>query len=478
MQVLLADQLGPHFQLEAEVLLPEVLSQFSKRVYHRKKAHIILSALRHRALDQGVSRVELQSYRDLPEGNHSIVYPTSREFLSLAKAKNFQLHQSRGFASSFADWDSYVQSKGSSRLVLEDFYRHQRRRIGLLMDGKDPIGNQWNFDADNRLPLPKEGLATPGPFIPLESDIDAWVREDLDKLQRDGKAHFSGTDGERVFAVTRSEALAALKVFIDTRLDLFGPYEDAIDEANWTMSHSMLSVPMNLGLLDPIEVVSAAEEAYKSGKARLSSVEGFIRQIIGWRDYVWHLYWQFGPEYTEKNELKAKRALPVAWSELDGTKTSARCLSQTLDVVREQAWHHHIPRLMILGNIAMQQGYNPKAVNDWFIDNFADGYKWVMPANTIGMSLHADGGLMSTKPYAGGGSYISKMSNHCKACPFDPKARTGDTACPVTNGYWQFLDRNQERFSKNHRMFQAMSGLKRLADREALSGIDFDKYGF
>jgi deoxyribodipyrimidine photolyase-related protein len=235
---------------------------------------------------------------------------------------------------------------------------------------------------------------------------------------------------------------------------------------------------MNLGLLDPVEVVSAAEEAYMSGMARLSSVEGFIRQIIGWRDFVWHLYWHFGAQYLEMNELGAERPLPTSWRELDGAKTSARCVSNTLEVVQKQAWHHHIPRLMILGNIALQQGYNPKSVNDWFIDNFADGYKWVMPANTIGMSLHADGGLMSTKPYAGGGSYISKMSNHCKACPFDPKARTGDKACPVTNGYWQFLDKHQERFSKNHRMLQALSGLKRLSDRESLSNIDFDSYGF
>lgn len=477
MQVLLADQLGPHFQMDSQLVLPEVLSQFSKRKYHRKKAHLILSAIRHRELDSGVQRVELGSYRELDLEGATIVHPTSREFLAFAKAKGFQILPQVGFASSFEDWNSWLESRSGKRLLLEDFYRFQRVRNSVLIHGGEPVGGKWNFDEENRLPLPKGGIRTPGPYVPTEDDIDAWVRSDLDKLERDGKAQFSGQDGPRVFPITRQEALKALNVFIESRLELFGPYEDAIDETNWTMSHSLLSVPMNLGLLDPMEVVRAAEDALAKG-APIQSVEGFIRQIIGWRDYVWHLYWHFGEDYLTKNELNANNELPKSWTELDPDKTSARCLSSTLSVVREQAWHHHIPRLMILGNIAMQQGYNPNDVNNWFIDNFADGYKWVMPANTIGMSLHADGGMMSTKPYAAGGSYISKMSNHCSGCPFDPKVRVGDKACPVTNGYWQFIERHQERFSKNHRMFQPISGLKRLADRDRLGEIEFEKYGF
>ena len=478
MQVLLADQLGPHFARDSKLILPEVLSQFSKRKYHRKKAHLILSALRHRALDKGVERIELDSYGELSLPQAKIIHPTSREFLAWAKKSQFEILHSVGFASSFEDWAAWLSSRGNKRLLLEDFYRAQRQRHSILMEGGEPSGGQWNFDDENRLPVPKNGLKTPEPYMPVEDEIDQWVREDLDKLERDNKASFAGFDGPRLFPVTRQEALSALNHFIAHRLELFGPYEDAIDESNWTMSHSLLSVPMNLGLLDPFEVVRAAEDSYQSGSAPIQSVEGFIRQIIGWRDYVWHLYWHFGENYTEKNELAANKELPASWSELEPAKTSARCLSSTLSVVRDQAWHHHIPRLMILGNIAMQQGYNPKAVNNWFIDNFADGYKWVMPANTIGMSLHADGGLMSTKPYAAGGSYISKMSNHCQGCPFDPKVRVGEKACPVTNGYWQFIERHQDRFSKNHRMFQPLAGLKRLSDREQLGEIDFEKYGF
>lgn len=477
MQVLLADQLGPHFQVQDELILPEVLSQFSKRTYHRKKAHIILSAIRHRALDPAVELVKLENYRDFNQAAE-VVHPTSREFLSWANAKELSIAPAKGFICSMENFQSWNQTRKAKRLILEDFYRWQRVQTGLLMQDGEPMGGQWNYDADNRLPPPKTGISFPEPYVPSEDEIDEKVRWDLDQLEAKGLAKFSGADGPRIFPVTRQEALLALRQFIDQRLATFGPYEDAVSENSWTMSHSMLSVPMNLGLLDPLEVATAAHQAYKSGAVPISSAEGFIRQVIGWREYVWQLYWHFGEEYTANNELKANRELPSVWKKLAHQETEARCLSKTIEVVAEQAWTHHIPRLMILGNIALQQGYSPKEVNNWFIDNFADGYKWVMPANVIGMSLYADGGMMSTKPYAAGGSYISKMTNHCASCKFDPKQRTGDKACPLTNGYWQLLDRNQERFSKNHRMIQAMAGLRKLKDRTELSQLDFEKYGF
>jgi deoxyribodipyrimidine photolyase-related protein len=233
------------------------------------------------------------------------------------------------------------------------------------------------------------------------------------------------------------------------------------------MSHSLLSAPMNLGLLDPLEVVRAAENAYRSGKARLESVEGFIRQIIGWRDYVWHLYWHFGENYTSNNSLSANTPLPSFMTELSNEGLKANCLSHTISDLSENAWLHHIPRLMILGNHSMQRGYVPKEVNDWFIDAFVDGTPWVMPANTIGMSLYADGGLMSTKPYAAGGAYLSKMTNYCSDCPLNPKKRVGEDACPFTAGYWNFLDKNPD-LQKNHRMFNAYAGLRKLTDIEQL----------
>lgn len=477
MQVLLADQLGPHFQVSNEVVLPEVLSQFSKRVYHRKKAHVILSALRHRALDPGVELVKLETYRDW-KYSAELVHPSSREFLSWAKAKSLSISTAKGFICSVEDFETWRESRKSKKLVLEDFYRWQRIQTGLLMQDGEPIGGQWNFDAENRLPPPKSGITFPEPFVPAEDEIDEKVRWDLSQLEAKGLARFSGKDGPRLFPVTRSEAILALQHFVEYRLATFGPYEDAVSESSWTMSHSMLSVPMNLGLLDPIEVAAVAHDAYLAGLVPIASAEGFIRQVIGWREYVWQLYWNFGADYTSKNELEAIKQLPDSWKELNSEKTEARCLSKTLDTVAAQAWTHHIPRLMILGNIALQQGYLPSEVNDWFIDNFADGYKWVMPANVIGMSLYADGGMMSTKPYAAGGSYISKMTNHCGSCKFDPKQRTGEKACPLTNGYWKLLDKHEARFSSNHRMFQAMAGLRKLKDRDQLGEIDFEKYGF
>ena len=468
MQLLFADQLGPHFAIEDEILLPEVVGQFRKRSYHRQKAHLILYAIRARARDSGVRLVQLDSYRDIADlnpGGLAAVHPSSREMLALIESLGIVATEERGFASTFADFAAFVGDKTRTR--LEDFYRQQRARLNLLMDSGHPIGGRWNFDSENRLSPTKDGLGLPGPWTPVEDELDAQVRADLDGLAAEG-VKFLGSDGPRKFAATREEALAALQHFIDYRLDLFGPYEDAVDERDWAMSHSLLSVPMNLGLLDPIEVSKAAEQAYLDGNARIESVEGFIRQVIGWRDYVWHLYWRFGPDYTGQNALQALADPPQELLNLESTSVEARCLSKSLDAVNQNGWAHHIQRLMILGNIALQRGWNPAVMNDWFIDAFVDGTPWVMPANVIGMTLYADGGQMSTKPYAAGGSYINRMTNHCGSCKFDPKKRTGDDACPITAGYWAFLDRNRDRLAGNFRMRNGYAGLARLGDLEEI----------
>lgn len=448
-------------------MLPIVKGQFRKRRYHRQKAHLILYALRSRAQDARVQAVELDNYRDLLTedfGITSAVNPTSYPFRQLVGNLGIDVSEARGFCSSERDWKDYAES--AKKLKLEDFYRRQRTRLQILMDELQPVGGQWNFDDSNRLPPTKEELAVPGPWLPKDDDRDEQVRQELDELERSG-VRFIGKDGPRKFAGTREQALQALAHFIEHRLDLFGPYEDAVDQRSWSMSHSLLSAPMNLGLLDPLEVVRAAENAYRSGKARLESVEGFIRQIIGWRDYVWHLYWHFGESYTSNNSLSANTPLPSFMTELSNEGLKANCLSHTISDLSENAWLHHIPRLMILGNHSMQRGYVPKEVNDWFIDAFVDGTPWVMPANTIGMSLYADGGLMSTKPYAAGGAYLSKMTNYCSDCPLNPKKRVGEDACPFTAGYWNFLDQNPD-LQKNHRMFNAYSGLRKLTDIEQL----------
>ena len=467
MQLLFADQLGPHFDLGGEVLLPIVKNQFKKRRYHRQKAHLILFALRARSQDSRVKAVEVDSYRELIGDRRiqSAISPSSYPMLDLANALDIELLDHRGFCSSTAEFAIFAE--GKKRLRLEDFYRLQRQRLGLLMNGQDPEGGKWNFDEANRLPPPKQGLGIKEPWMPTETELDQQVRAELDALEAEGVV-FTGEDGPRRFAATAEEAELAVSDFLSSRLDLFGPYEDAIDSGDWVMAHSMLSVPMNLGLIDPITLVRAVEGEYLSGRARIESVEGFIRQVVGWRDYVWQLYWHFGRDYAANNELEATNPLPATIRDLNSSQIEANCLSWSIDQVSNAGWTHHIPRLMILGNIFMQRGFDPREVNDWFIDSFVDGTPWVMPANVIGMSLFADGGQMSTKPYAAGGAYINKMSNLCKGCKFDPKVRLGENACPVTAGYWNFIGNNLERFSKNHRMFQPVSGYKRLSDTQAI----------
>lgn len=477
MQLLFADQLGPHFELGDEVLLPVVKNQFRKRKYHRQKAHLILYALRSRGQDSNVKLIELDSYRDLLHIDHKAtkaVNPTSYPMRRLVQALELEVSEARGFCSNEQDWSDYAGT--AKRLKLEDFYRRQRIRLNLLMDGNQPEGGEWNFDDQNRLPPSAEVLDVTGPWLPQEDELDVSVRAELDELEKNG-VEFIGKDGPRKFAGNREQALAALEHFINHRLDLFGPYEDAVDQRSWAVAHSLLSAPMNLGLLDPLEVVAAAENAYRAGKARLQSVEGFIRQIIGWRDYVWHLYWHFGEDYVGKNELSAHVPLPGFMTKLDPDRIKAKCLSSTISDLAENAWLHHIPRLMILGNHSMQRGYVPSEVNDWFIDAFVDGTPWVMPANTIGMSLYADGGQMSTKPYAAGGAYLSKMTNYCKDCPLNPKIRVGENACPFTAGYWNFLDKNQQ-LNSNHRMFNAYAGLKKLTDLDQLRQQEADRKSF
>lgn len=462
MQLLFADQLGPHFDLGQEILLPEVVSQFSKRRYHRQKAHLILYALRSRALDPRVTLIELQSYRELI-GKKQIsvaISPTSREFVAFAERLGIEVLPPRGFCSSPEDWGRFRSSK---TLRLESFYRQQRKRLGVLMDGDSPAAGEWNFDSENRMPPPKGGLGLKH-FEVVEDEIDAQVRSDLDSLESRGLASFIGVDGPRKFAGNRAEALAALEHFVTEQLPLFGPYEDAVFDGEWVLAHSMLSAPMNLGLLDPMEVVRRVESEYRSGRVPISSSEGFIRQVIGWRDYVWHLYWEFGADYLDSNFLGANSSLPNAWSELRSDGLEARCISRTISNINENGWVHHIQRLMVLGNVALQRGYSPREFNDWLVDAFVDGTPWVMPANAIGMSLFADGGRMSTKPYAAGGSYINRMTNYCGQCKFDPKVRVGEKACPITAGYWNFIASNQEKLAGNHRMWQAYAGLRKLTD--------------
>jgi deoxyribodipyrimidine photolyase-related protein len=476
---LFADQLGPATHggehAHREVLLVEATSALRKRPYHRQKLHLVLSALRHADRDLGdrATLLKSDSYTDALEryGRKVLVYePTSH----VAERFVYRLRDQGLVADvlptptfalprkDFAEW-----AGDRSRFRMEDFYRDQRRRFDVLMDGADPVGNRWNYDEENRESPPKKQatLQVPKPYQPREDDIDDQVRRDLDGMDL---PHVVGNDGPRLFAVTPTEAKRALDRFIAQRLATFGRYEDAIMGEDWAMSHSLLSVPLNLGVLHPLDAVEAAEKAYRNGDAPLAAVEGFIRQILGWREYMWHLYWHFGPGYTRNNELHARTALPTWWRELDADAVTAECLRHALMGVRDRGWTHHIQRLMVLGNHALQRGYRPAELTEWFATAYVDGFRWVMPTNVIGMSQHADGGKLATKPYAAGGAYINKMSDHCGNCAYDPKKRLGDDACPFTAGYWQFVHRHKDRLARNNRTQRSVASMERLKDLDAV----------
>ena len=478
---LFGDQLGPHF-LDAPdqpALLIESRAVFARRRFHRAKAHLVLSAMRHRAADLGdrVRYLRADTYREaLTRVGEplSVCQPTSwaadRFVRRLAAERELAVLPDRGFASPRAEFERWGAGRGRRRLLMEDFYRDARRRLDVLIDGGEPLGGRWNYDADNREPPPRgvSRLDVPAPFEPVEDDIDAGVREDLDRWERAGDVRFVGDDGPRRFAATRTEALSALETFVTRRLAAFGPVEDAMLAEDEWMAHSMLSAPLNLGLLDPVEIVARAEREHRENGAPLASVEGFVRQVIGWRDYVWHLYWSQGPDYRSRNALGARAPLPDWLAELDADAVEAACLRDVLADLRAHGWVHHIPRLMVLGNWLLQHGIDPRESTDWFHRCFVDGYDWVMVPNVVGMSQWADGGVMATKPYAAGGAYLDRMSDYCGGCRYDPKVRVGERACPFTAGYWAFLDANAEQLRANPRMGRAVAGLGRLRDREAV----------
>lgn len=348
----------------------------------------------------------------------------------------------------------FTQWAGSQKsFLMENFYRAQRLRLNVLVPGGKPEGGAWNFDKENRLPPPKN-YTWPAYLEHERDDIDAQVASEL------------GVDPGTTWATTRKGAQAQLKHFIEHHFANFGPYEDAMALDNWALHHSLLSPYLNNGLLHASEVIDAAVAAYETGEIPIASAEGFIRQVIGWREYVNGMYWYLGPEYRENNQLRATQPLPLVFR--DSSKTKMKCVQTIVGDIEERAWVHHIPRLMVLSNLALITGTNPQEFLDWMREVFIDANEWVMVPNVIGMGLHADGGQMMTKPYAAGGAYISRMGSYCKGCAYDPKKRVGDDACPFTTLYWDFLDRNKEAFAKNHRMFQQNNGLKRLSDFDEL----------
>jgi deoxyribodipyrimidine photolyase-related protein len=328
---------------------------------------------------------------------------------------------------------------------MEFFYREMRKKYALLMDadGK-PSGGYWNYDKENRKP-PKAGLFSPKRISHKKSQI---TQEVLALVKTHFADHF-GTLEPFHFAVTRKQALKDLDHFIDTLLPDFGDYQDAMVAGEPYLYHSLISTYLNAGLLLPLEICRKAEQAYRAGKAPINSVEGFIRQILGWREYIRGIYWLFMPDYGQRNSLSATHPLPdFYW----GAETKMFCMAEAVRHTREHAYSHHIQRLMITGNFALLAGLDVKQVQEWYLAVYSDAYEWVEMPNTLGMALFGDGGIVASKPYAASGKYINRMSNYCKSCAYDPNDMTGDRACPFNALYWDFLVRHEDQFRGNQRM--------------------------
>ncbi len=341
----------------------------------------------------------------------------------------------------FARW-----AEGRKQLRMEYFYREMRRRTGLLMDGGRPEGGRWNYDSENRKP-PREGLevASPKRFTP-----DRVTRDVLDLVAARFGDHF-GTLEPFWFAVTREQAEQAADHFITHSLPRFGDFQDAMLRDERFLYHSVIALYLNAGLLDALDLCRRAERAYRDGQAPLNAVEGFIRQIIGWREYVRGIYWLKMPAYAAANFFGHDRPLPdFYWT----AGTDMACVRTCIEQTRDEAYAHHIQRLMVTGNFALLAGIEPQAVHRWYLSVYADAYEWVELPNTLGMSLFADGGLLGSKPYAASGNYINKMSDYCRGCAYDVKQKNGAEACPFNYLYWDFLDRHRAKLAENPRLAQ------------------------
>lgn len=369
-----------------------------------------------------------------------------------------EIREDRHFYASVRDFAAHARGRKSLR--MEYFYREMRQRHGVLMQGDEPEGGQWNFDADNREAFPAAGPGALPPRTVFEPD--AITREVLSLVGQRFAAHPGRLDTFG-WPVTRAQALVALQCFVAKRLPLFGRYQDAMWPGEPWLYHAHLSAALNLKLLNPREVVDAAVAAYRAGAAPLASVEGFVRQILGWREYVRGIYWTRMPGYADLNALDAQADLP-AWYWTG--ETTMACLRDAISQTLQHGYAHHIQRLMVTGLYALMLGVQPRQVHGWYLAVYVDAVEWVELPNTLGMSQYADGGLMASKPYAATGKYIERMSPHCRGCRFDPAQRSGATACPFTTLYWDFLLRHEARLAANPRMALQVKNVARLDDAQ------------
>ena len=475
LRVILADQLSTRLAVVADAdkasdvfLMAEVMAEASYVNHHVKKIAFLFSAMRHfaQALRLAGYRVRyvaledeensqslegeiLRAVADVAPDRVVITEPgewrlrESFEALRLALPVDLEMLPDTRFLCSHDEFAAWAGDRRELR--MEYFYRDMRRRHDLLMapDGK-PAGGRWNYDAENRKP-PRAGLSSP-PRLSFKKDV---ITRDVLELVRRRFPDGYGRLEPFHFAVTRRQALRELDHFIAHVLPGFGDYQDAMVAGEPWLRHSLLAAYINAGLLYPLEVCRKAEAAWRAGRAPLNAAEGFIRQILGWREFVRGVYWRFMPGYLEQNALAASEPLPeFYWS----GETRMACVREALAHTYDHAYSHHIQRLMITGNFALLAGLAPKAVHEWYLAVYADAYEWVEAPNTLGMALHADGGLLASKPYAASGAYIRRMSNYCQGCAYDPTVAVGDRACPFNALYWDFMARHRDRFSRNPRM--------------------------
>lgn len=468
---LLADQLGPHFLDDPDqpVLLVEIRDLFRRRPLHRQKAHLILSALRHRAAELGDRALLLRAdtFREaLAQVGEplEVCHPHSRAALRFARSvPELTVLPPRGFVTSPADFAEWADRTRRGPLRMADFYRHARRRHDVLTAPAGGAATARRTRAEDR------NVPTPPPAPPpiVEDDIDAQVRRDLDRWAADG-VRFVGRDGPRRHPATHAEAQARLAHFLTHRLPGYARYADVMSVDDPLLAHSALSSSFNLGLLDPEPAIRAAEQAWRTGAAPRTAVESFIRGLLGWREFLWQLYWYFEPPYRGANWLAATEPLPQWFAELDADAVEARCLADVLASVRDGAWTHHSPRLLVLGNYALQRGWRPAELADWFQRCFVDGTDWVMNATVVGMSQYADLARIDTRPYAVGGTDIDEISDYCAGCRYVPERALGDLACPYTGGFESFLHRNRDRLVADPRLAAELDSRDDPEHREAV----------
>lgn len=461
------------------VLMAEVMEEATYVKHHKKKIAFVFAAMRHFAeelREEGwdVDYVKLDDdgnagslFRQLERAceRHepdTVIVTEPGEYRLASDMRKWEerlgitvrIRPDERFIASRKEFSAWAE--GRKELRMEYFYREMRRKTGLLMDGDEPEGGQWNFDAQNRKPASPDLEIEPPPRF----DPDDLTRQVIERVAETFPDHFGDLE-PFWFAVSRDQAQEALDHFIEESLPRFGDYQDAMLRDEAFLYHSVLSLYINAGLLDPLQVCREAETAYRTGKAPLNAVEGFIRQIIGWREFMRGIYWLRMPGYADLNYLGADRPLPDFYWTGD---CEMACLRAAIGQTRTHAYAHHIQRLMVTGNFALLIGADPRQVHEWYLRVYADAYEWVELPNTLGMSQFADGGIVASKPYAAGGNYIKKMSNYCEECTFDVRKKTGGDACPFNYLYWDFVARNAGSLKDNPRMGNVYATWNRMAE--------------